>query len=275
MIQKTPAGAGRSSRRLFLRTSLMAALAPGAPAQDRQVRGRQIIEETIQALGGQTFLSVRNRVESGRAYSFFNEQLSGLSVARFYTRYIAEPDAGEKLAQQERQAFGKDEYYFVILREEGGWEVTFRGPKRLDADQIRRHHDSVIHNIFYILRNRLDEPGLIFETRGTDVVDNMTVDVVDVIDARNRLVTVYIQKATRLPVRQDWTWRDPRTRERNDEVTRFGRYREVAGTQWPFQMHRERNGLKVYEMFADSVAINQNLDEALFAIPDAGVRPGK
>jgi hypothetical protein len=76
-------------------------------------------------------------------------------------------------------------------------------------------------------------------------------------------------------VRQDWVWRDPQTRERNVEVTRFSRYREVAGTQWPFQMHRERNGQKTYEMFADSVKVNQDLDGELFAIPTADTRPKK
>ena len=246
-----------------------------ASAQDIQVRGKQLIDEMVKALGGDKFLSVQNRVETGRAYSFYNSQISGLSVAKFYTRYVPEEKPGAKLAQQERQGFGKDEFYFVILREEGAWEVTYRGPKTLEKDQIRRHHDSVVHNIFYILRNRLKEPGLIFESRGTEVIDNMTVNMVDVIDSENRVVTVYIHQATQLPVRQDWVWRDPQTRERNDEVTRFSRYREVAGTQWPFQMHRERNGEKTYEMFADSVTINQNLDGELFAIPNANTRPKK
>jgi hypothetical protein len=244
-------------------------------AQDIQVRGKQIIDETIQALGGDKFLNVQNRVETGRAYSFYNSELSGLSVAKFYTRYVPEEKPGAKLAQQERQAFGKDEYYFVVLREEGAWEVTYRGPKPLEPDQIRRHHDSVTHNIFYILRNRLKEPGLVFESRGTDVIDNMAVNLVDVIDVENRVVTVAIHTITKLPVRQDWVWRDPVTRERNDEVTRFSRYREVAGTQWPFQMHRERNGQKTYEMFADTVTINQNLEDDLFAIPDDSTRPQK
>ena len=242
-------------------------------AQDAQARGKQLIEETIKALGGEKFLTMQNRVETGRAYSFYNEELSGLSVAKFYTRYIPEEKPGEKLAQQERQGFGKDEYYFVILREEGGWEVTFRGSKPLEKDQIDRHHNSVVHNIFYILRNRLKEPGLIFESRGGDVMDNMAVNLVDVIDSQNRVVTVYIQQATKLPVRQDWVWRDPQTRERNVEVTRFSRYREIDGVQWPYQMHRERNGQKTYEMFADSVAINQPLDDAVFAVPDASTRP--
>ena len=250
-------------------------LAALASAQDNQVRGKQLINEMIQALGGEKFLTVQNRVETGRAYSFYNEELSGLSIAKFYTRYVAEEKPGSKLAQQERQGFGKDEFYFVIFREEGGWEVTYRGPKPLEKDQVSRHHDSVTNNIFYILRNRMKEPGLVFESRGTSVIDNMSVNLVDVIDAENRVVTVAIHTATKLPVRQDWVWRDPVTHERNVEVTRFSRYREVGGTRWPFQMHRERNDQKIYEMFADTVTINQDLADGLFAIPDASTRPPK
>ena len=258
-----------------MKATMLVLLLATASAQDVQVRGKQIIDETLKALGGEKFLSVTNRIEEGRAYSFYNEELSGLSVAKFYTRYVPVAKPGLELAQQERQAFGKDEYYFVVLREEGAWEVTFRGPKPLEKDQIDRHHNSVMHNIFYILRNRLKEPGLVFESRGTDVIDNMAMNVVDVIDSENRVVTVYVHAATKLPMRQDWVWRDPVTRERNVEVTRFSRYREVAGTQWPFQMHRERNGQKTYEMFAETVTINQKLDDAIFAIPDASARPKK
>ena len=46
----------------------------------------------IYALGGDAFRNMRTRTETGRAYSFYREQLSGLSVARIYTKYLA-PDA--------------------------------------------------------------------------------------------------------------------------------------------------------------------------------------
>jgi hypothetical protein len=75
-------------------------------------------------------------------------------------------------------------------------------------------------------------------------------------------------------VRQLYVWRDA-TRERMDEVTRFARYRDVDGTQWPYQIDRERNGQKVYQMFADSVEINQDLPEDHFAIPTPSSRPFK
>jgi len=244
-------------------------------AQDAQVKGRQIVDDAIKALGGEKFLSVQNRIESGRAYSFSFDQLSGLSIARYYTRYIPidPPKSGRELAQQEHQGLGKNEAFFRVFRQEGGWEVTYRGPKELEKDQVTRHQDVTMHDIFYILRNRLKEPGLVFESRGSDVVENVPMNLVDIIDSQNRVVTVYFHPTTKLPLRETWTWRDPETRERMEEVTRFARFRDVSGTQWPFQTNRERNGRKTYEMFADTVVINQPIEEIRFAIPKADTRP--
>jgi hypothetical protein len=245
-------------------------------AQDAQVKGRQIVDAAIKALGGEKFLTVQNRIESGRAYSFAFDQLSGLSVARFYTRYIPIDPAksGIELAQQEYQGLGKEEAFYRVFRQEGGWEVTYRGPTELEKEQVARYHDSILHNVFYIFRNRLKEPGMVFEYKGSDVIENTPMSIVDIIDSKNRVVTVYFHPTTKLPLRQKWEWRDE-TRERNEELTRFSRYRAVDGTQWPFQINRERNGRKIYEMFADSVAINQPIDEQRFAKPDASSRPFK
>jgi hypothetical protein len=252
-------------------------IAASAFAQDAQVKGRQIVDDAIKALGGDAFLTVQNRIEAGRAYSFFFDQLSGLSKANFYTRYIPlDPTkSGVELAQQEYQGLSKEEAFYRLFREEGGWEVTYRGPKELEKEQVSRYHDSVLNNIFYILRNRLKEPGLVFEFKGSDVIENTPMNLVDIIDSQNRVVTVYFHPTTKLPLRQKWAWRDPQTHERMEELTRFSRYRDVSGTQWPFQVNRERNGRKTYEMFSDTVLINQTIDEARFAIPTVASRPFK
>jgi hypothetical protein len=251
-------------------------MAATAFGQDAQVKGRQIVDDAIKALGGEKFLSVQNRIETGRAYSFAFDQLSGLSVARFYTRYVPiDPSkSGIELAQQEYQGLGKEEAFFRVFREEGGWEVTYRGPTDLEKEQVERYHDSTLHNIFYIFRNRLKEPGMVFEYRGSDVIENTPMNIVDIIDSKNRVVTAYFHPTTKLPLRQKWEWRDE-TRERFEELARFSRFRAVDGTQWPYQINRERNGRKIYEMFSDSVAINQSIDEKRFAKPDAGSRPFK
>src|SRR5580700_5714117 len=80
-------------------------------------RGKQIVDQTIQALGGDKFLTMEDRTESGRAYSFYNGQISGLSIAKIYTRYItvANQKTGQDLGQREREVFGKDQDASVLF----------------------------------------------------------------------------------------------------------------------------------------------------------------
>ena len=50
-------------------------------------RGKRVVYEGLAALGGDAFLRMNDRVEAGRAYSFYRSQINGLSVAKIYTRY--------------------------------------------------------------------------------------------------------------------------------------------------------------------------------------------
>ena len=64
------------------------AVAPAAFSQTTagDKRAKQVIDDAIAALGGDRFLNMEDRTESGRAYSFYNDRLSGLSIAKIYTR---------------------------------------------------------------------------------------------------------------------------------------------------------------------------------------------
>jgi len=246
----------------LLTTILAAASAAETPAD---ARGKKVIDDAIAALGGRKFLEMQDRVESGRAYSFYRDRLSGLSIATIYTRYLAiDPTkSGSELGVRERQAFGKNEDSAVILREDSG--ANYHGPKPLSEEEFERYRETTLRNVFYILRQRLHEPGLEFESRGSDVVDRVPVEVVDVIDAQNRVVRVFFHQITKLPVQQSFSRLDPKTKDRDEEVTRFDRYRDNHGIQWPQQITRERNGEKVYQIFADSVTFNQDLTDDLFS----------
>ncbi|MCS6952290.1 MAG: hypothetical protein RMK57_05335 [Bryobacterales bacterium] len=238
-------------------------------AETKQEHGRRVVHEALEALGGRRFLAMQDRVETGRAYSFYREELSGLSIAKIYTKYVPRPQTApaDFLGVRERQAFGKDEYSSVLFTGDAGWEITFRGARPLPEEALERYRASTLHNIFYILRQRLDEPGLLFESRGSEVWMNQPVEIVDVVDSENRVVSVYFHRSTKLPLRQVFYRRDPKTRRRIEEDMEFGKYRDVGGIQWPFTMVRRRDGEKVYEIFSESVAINQNLSDSLFQLP--------
>jgi hypothetical protein len=115
---------------------------------------------------------------------------------------------------------------------------------------------------------RLGEPGLTFEYRGSNIYENAPVHVVDFLDSKDRITTVYFQQSSGLPVRQSWENRDPVTKRKFEEITVYSKYRDVGGgAQWPLVVRRERDGEKIFEMFADSVAVNLGLTDELFTIP--------
>src|SRR5258708_37621493 len=79
-------------------------------AETPEQRGKRVVDECVQALGGSRYLSMENRVESGRVYSFYREKLTGLSIARIYTRYDSGvADTAHNLALRERDNYGKKE----------------------------------------------------------------------------------------------------------------------------------------------------------------------
>jgi hypothetical protein len=235
-------------------------------------RGKRIVNECLDALGGDRYLHVQNREQSGRAYSFYREQLNGLSFARIYTRYYDNvADTAHELAQRERQNFGKKEDFGNLFDEKEAWDITFRGARPLPSDRFARYKETTIRDIFYILRIRFHEPGLTFESRGAEVLQNSPVEVVDVTDADNRVTTVYFHQLTKLPVRQVFYRRDPATNYKDEEITLFSKYRDVGnGVEWPFAVERARNGEKIYEIFPDSVTINNpKISDNLFVLPSS------
>jgi hypothetical protein len=245
------------------------ALASASGSETNADRGKRVVDAAVAALGGSRFLHMQDRVESGRAYSFYNNRLSGLSIAKIYTRYLThpEPPVPAFFGLRERQTFGKKEDSAVILTEKEGYNVNFHGAFPIPDDQYNRFRESTLRNIFYILRQRLGEPGLTIESRGSDVIDNQPVEVVDITDNDNRVVTVFFQLSTKLPVRQVTVRRDPQTNDPIEEVTLYTKYRNLGGVTWPYTIQRERNGEKIYEIFSDSVKIDVGLTDNLFTLP--------
>ena len=157
----------------------------------------------------------------------------------------------------------------MILYVDGtGYEVTFRGARPLSDMLMKQFRTATLHNIFYILRQRLGEPGLIFDSRGSDFFENRPVEIVDITDANNDTVTVYFDQINKLPMRQIYNRRDPIDNSKLEEVTIFSKYRDVGGgVMWPFAIRRERNGEKIFEMYSESVEINQDLKDSMFTLP--------
>ena len=237
-----------------------------ASPQSSATKGKQIIDQAIAALGGDRFLQMQNRIAAGRIYSFFHDELNGLDVTKIYTEYLPQKPA-KGLALREREVLGKKQDYSYLFLANQAWDVTYRGARPVDDETWERYVRTTENDILYILRVRHDEPGMSYDYVGSDVNFSTHVEVVDVTDAQNRTVRVYFDHNTMLPVRQTYSWLDPTTKQRNEAVTQYDKYRDAGGVMWPCTIQRERNGYKTYQMFAASVEVNQAMPPKIFELP--------
>lgn len=254
------------SRLFFFLLASSALVLPAQPAEPREERGKRIVMEALKALGGDAFLHMNDRVESGRAYSFYRERISGLDRAKIYTRYLA-PVPGQ-VEVRERENFGVKEDSTILLLENEAWEINYHGARPLDDTRLANYKMSTLRNIFYILRQRMNELEMSFYSQGSDMFENRPVEIVDITDAATNTVTVYFDQRSKFPVRQTFRRRNEQFHDFDTEVTIFGLYRDVGGgVMWPCNIRRERNGERIYEMFADQVEINKDLKDNLFSLP--------
>ena len=79
---------------------------------------------------------------------------------------------------------------------------VLENPGSLEPKRVENWRDGTLRNIFYILRQRLNEPGMDFYSRGSDLYENLPVEIVDITDADGLTVTVHFSQLTKLPVRQ-------------------------------------------------------------------------
>jgi len=255
------------------RRSLILAAAPAfVRAQTVQEKGRKLIAEAQQALGGDKFMGMRDRVEEGRAFSYYRERLTGLDVARIETMYS---DLSKGIKQRERHIFGKKQEYSVVFSGDGkGWDVSFRGAKPMEEEVVKAWEESLLRNPMYILRCRTAEPGIIFERRGQEVFDNQSVEIVDVTDSENREIAIYISASTKLPIRGYSRRQNLKDKGWDEQDTRYSKFRLSDGVMWPWAISRSRNGERNFELYSNEVHINSGLPSSNFEIgPDAKMVP--
>jgi hypothetical protein len=228
-------------------------------AQDTAVRGRQILDQAIQALGGQAYLGLRDWHFEGRGFSFDHlERITGMAP-------IIEMD---RLPDKYRQAQGKNHDYIVVWNGDNGWDSSFRGVAPIPAADIERIKLSHRLSFDVILRFRLNEPGVQLFFIETDFVDGQPVDIVEFSDADRNVVKLGFAHESHLPVRREWERKLP-TKDREQNVETLSKYHAAKGSivQFPFYIGRERNGIKVSEFFITEIDTTHRLDDSLFDRP--------
>jgi hypothetical protein len=227
----------------------------GSVEQDSARKAKMLLDQMIQALGGEAYLNVQDISLEGRSYSFHLGLPDGVGVV--FWRFYKYPD-------RERIEFTKKRDVVYVYRGDKGFEITYKGtrwddPKNV-SDLLRRRANS----LDWVLRKWLLQPGTALFYEGHAVAAQKDTEQVSVMNASNQSVTLYIDVKTRLPVKKSYSWRDPTDKQRNFEDEVYDNYRLVQGIMTPFDVTRFYNGDMSNQRFLKSVSYNQGLSDTLF-----------
>jgi hypothetical protein len=223
--------------------------------QENGRKARTLLDQAIQALGGQAYLNVQDVSQEGRAYSFHRGVPNSLGT--LFWRFRKFPD-------KDRLELTKKRDVVQLYVGDKGYEITYRGARNFDQKDLdaylRRRHFA----LDMVLREWLKEPGTALFYEGQTVAAQKQADQVTIMNAKNEAVTLYLDFRSHLPVKKSFSWRDPTDKERNVEEEIFDNYRPVQNVMTPFDTTRFYNGDMSAQSFLTSVSYNQGLGDSLF-----------
>jgi hypothetical protein len=239
--------------------------APPSALDENAQKAKALLEQAIQALGGQAYLGIRNRELQGRTYSMHHGQSTSGGV-QFWS-FTEFPD-------KERVELTKERDVTELFIGDKGYETTFRGTHPMDdkvlSDYLRRRKFS----LDVVLRTWVNDPSVALFYDGFATAAEHNTQEVTLINSKDESVDLYLDSETHLPIKKTFTWRDPVDRQKNVEDEVYGNYRLVQGIMTPWDVSRYFNGDISGARFMNSVAYNQNLDPAMFD-PNSGYNPNK
>jgi len=223
--------------------------------EESTAKAKQLIQAAVQALGGAAYLNVRDVTCTGRLSQFGHSgNLSGYAK---FVDYAKPPDKDrtENLPQHN---------IITVMNGNKGWVLDRGGVSEAPQTDVSQFESDTKKDIDNILRNRYKEPDMVLRYAGTDIVDLREVDWIELVDSDDRTIRIAFSRESHMPVRKVVTTRDPNLRMKFDETEFYSNYHPLNGVETPFQVTRERNGLKVYQVFFDTCDYNTNISDSLF-----------
>ena len=230
--------------------------ASGIPVdQANAQKARMLVNQAIDALGGQAYLNIQDISQEGRGYTFHHGESTsaGIQFWRFY-----------KFPDKDRVEVTKQRDVMYVYNGDKGYEVTYKGARPMEAkdlsNYLRRRH----YALDQVLRNWVNAPKTALFYEGSANAADKPAEQVTVLNGNNEGVTLYFDITTHLPLKKTFSWRDPTDKERNIEEEIYDNYRPVQGVMTPYRVTGYYNGDMSSQRFLNSVGYNKGLTDSMF-----------
>jgi hypothetical protein len=231
--------------------------AQGIPVDQENVRkAKALLDQMLDALGGNAYLNVEDVSQEGRSYGFHMGESEGVGVVfwRFY-----------KFPDKDRMELTKKRDVIYVYRGDKGFEITYKGTRADDPKTVSEYVRRREYSLDWVIRKWLPQKGVALFYEGHTVAAQKDTEQVTIMNASNQSVTLYIDTSTHLPVKKTFSWRDLTDKQRNVEDEIYDAYRPIQGVMTPFSVTRFYNGDMSSQRFLNSVTYNKGLSDSLFA----------
>ncbi len=239
-------------------------------------KGKQILSELINALGGPGYTEVHESQCQGRRVLFGHngEPIGNIEFAD-YRRY-PDKDRTEYISKGRNtilaSLIGVDGLDFshggiviTLYNGDHGWTFDRSGVNELPAASISDFQEQVKRNVDNLLRLRLKEPGMAVRFGGNDTVDLKQVDWVELSDSQERKFRLAVDRSTHLLIRSAVITKDEETQQINEDVSIYSNYQLKDSVWMPLQISREHNGRRSIQIFYDSCKFNLGFSDDIFS----------
>src|SRR5271167_1435618 len=197
----------------------------GIPVDQENVRkAKALLDQMIDALGGNAYLNIEDVSQEGRSYGFHLGQSEGVGVVfwRFY-----------KFPDKDRMELTKKRDVIYVYRGDKGFEITYKGTRSDEPKAVSEYLRRREYSLDWVIRKWLPQKGIALFYEGHTVAAQKDTEQVTITNSNNQSVTLYIDSSTHLPVKKTFSWRDATDKQRNLEAEIYDNYRPVQGVMTP------------------------------------------
>jgi hypothetical protein len=244
--------------------------APTHPTdQTQEQRGRKLLDQMLEALGGDAWLNRHNVRVRGRLGRFFQGAPNGIVIDFTLIHQFAGPDRPEA----ERIGFITDKSMILpgkkidivqIWINNTGHEVTYKGNTTLPKDQIDDYYRRQDHSIESIYRVWLKSPGVVIVAEGSTMVERRLTERVTILSQNNDAVTLDIDAQTHLPLRRTFEWRNATFKDHDEDAEEYEDYHTIQGLPTAFTITRYHNGDMASQTFYTKIEYDADLPPGTF-----------
>ena len=252
--------------------------APAQPAvnmndSDNARKARTVLDQTIQALGGQPYLTYENRSEEGRYYPLYHGRTESTGIA--YRYYLEYPDRDRFEVIHTKDVFllfgqvgnvkVKNKSDLVLIHNgDKGYEITFKGTAAQDKPDLENYLRRREHSLEWVFRKWMRDPNVALFYEGAAVVDGKETEGVTLLNSLNDSVSVFLDLNSHYPVKISYSWRDPKDKQKNVEEELYDSYKLVQGIWTPHSITRYFNGETSQQRFINTASYNLKLPDSMF-----------